>query len=129
MKQAFWQVHLSHPKCVERPYYEVMVPNEMHQFDLLYIPVIHYTGISTSTFSPKLMLLPDIKSRSKQVKAVAKMIADIYKVGTFTFLEIFQCDSGSEFKAEVTKMLEKHKVMIRSAMTITSTLTQHLSKL
>ena len=28
---------------------------------------------------------------------------------------MFQCDNESEFKAEITKMLEKHGVMIRCA--------------
>ena len=37
-RQAFWQVHLPAPKRVNRPHYEVTIPNEMHQFDLLYMP-------------------------------------------------------------------------------------------
>ena len=37
-RQAFWQVHLPAPKSIDRPHYEVTVPNEMHQFDLLYMP-------------------------------------------------------------------------------------------
>ena len=37
-RQAFWQVHLPAPKRVDRPHYEVTIPNEMHQFDLLYMP-------------------------------------------------------------------------------------------
>ena len=44
---------------------------------------------------------------------IAEMIADIYKVGPLTYPKIFQCDNGSEFKAEVTKMLEKHEVKIQ----------------
>ena len=36
-RQAFWQVHLPAPKRVDRPHYEVTTPNEMHQFDLLYM--------------------------------------------------------------------------------------------
>ena len=36
--QAFWQVHLPAPKRVDRPPYQVTIPNEMHQFDLLYMP-------------------------------------------------------------------------------------------
>ena len=48
---------------------------------------------------------------------VADMITDIYKVGPFTYHKIFQCDNGSECKAEVPKMLEKHGVMIQCAMT------------
>ena len=55
--------------------------------------------------------------RTKQAKDVADMIADIYKVGPLTYPKIFRCDNGSEFKAEVTKMLEKHEVMIQRATT------------
>ena len=45
------------------------------------------------------------------------MIADIYKVGPLTYPSIFQCDNGSEFKAEVTKLLEKHEVKIQCVTT------------
>ena len=44
--------------------------------------------------------------RTKQVNDVAEMIADIYKVGPLTYPEIFQCNNGSEFKGQVTKLLE-----------------------
>ena len=37
-RQAFWQVHLPAPKSINGPHYEVTTPNEMHQFDLLYMP-------------------------------------------------------------------------------------------
>ena len=45
------------------------------------------------------------------------MIANIYKVGPLNYLKIFQCDNGSEFKGEVTKLLPKHEVPIRQVMT------------
>ena len=45
------------------------------------------------------------------------MIPDIYKVGPLTYPKIFQCDNDSEFKADVTKMLEKHEVKIRRVTT------------
>ena len=45
------------------------------------------------------------------------MIAHIYKVGPLTYPKIFQCDNGSEFKGDVTKMLEKNEVKIRRVMT------------
>ena len=51
--------------------------------------------------------------RTKQARAVAEMIADIYKVGPLTYPSTFQCDNGSEFKGEMTKMLEKHEVKIQ----------------
>ena len=40
------------------------------------------------------------------------MIVDTYK-----YPKIFQCDNGSEFKGEVTKMLEKQEVKIRRVTT------------
>ena len=51
--------------------------------------------------------------RMKQAIDIADMIADIYKVGPLTYPKVFECDNGSEFKAEVTKMLEKHGVTIQ----------------
>ena len=45
------------------------------------------------------------------------MIADNYKVRPPTYLKIFQCYNGSEFKGEVTKILQKHEVHIRCLMT------------
>ena len=50
--------------------------------------------------------------RAKQAKDVAEMIADIYKVGPLKYPKIFQCDNDSEFKGDVTKMLEKNEVKI-----------------
>ena len=110
-------MHLPAPKSINRPHYQVTTPNEMHQFDLLYIPSDTLYGNkykyilagidATSRYRVARPL------RTKQVRDVAEMIADIYKVGTLTYPKIFQCDNGSEFKAEMTKMLEKHKVKIR----------------
>ena len=55
--------------------------------------------------------------RTKQVRDVAEMIADIYKVGPLKYPKIFQCDNGSEFKGDVTKMLEKNEVKIQRVTT------------
>ena len=55
--------------------------------------------------------------RTKQARDVAEMIADIYKVGPLMYPKIFQCDNGSQFKGEVTKMLEKQEVKIRRVTT------------
>ena len=115
--QAFRQVHLPAPKHIDRPHYQITTPNEMHQFDLLYMP-------SDSLYGNKYKYIPagiDATSRfkvtrslrTKQVRDVAEMIADIYKVGPLTYPKIFQCDNGGEFKREVTKMLEKHEVKIQ----------------
>ena len=55
--------------------------------------------------------------RTKQARDVAEMTADIYKVGPLKYPKIFQCDNGSEFKGDVTKMLEKNEVKIRRVTT------------
>ena len=116
-RQAFWQVHLPAPKHVDRPHYQVTIPNEMHQFDLLYMPSdtlygnkykYILTGIDAASRYKVARPL-----RTKQAHNVAEMIADIYKVGPLKYLKIFQCDNGSEFKGEVTKMLGKQEVKIR----------------
>ena len=120
-RQAFWKVHFPAPKSINRPHYEVTILNEMHQFDLLYMP-------SYSSYGSKYRHIPariDAASRfkvarplrTKQARDVAEMIADIYKVGPLKYPKIFQCDNGSEFKGEVTKMLEENEVKIRRVTT------------
>ena len=120
-RQAFWQVHLPAPKSIDRPHYQITTPNEMYQFDLLYMPSDTLYGNKykyilagidvTSRFKVARLL------RTKQARDVAEMIADIYKVGSLTYPSTFQCDNGSEFKGEVTKMFEKHEVKIQRVTT------------
>ena len=120
-KQAFWQVHLPPPRHVNRPHYEVEVPNEMHQFDVLFMPKDTLYGNAYKYILSGIDAASRYKVarplRTKQAKEVAEMISDIYKVGPLTWPKVFQCDNGSEFKGEVTKMLEKRGVKIRRATT------------
>ena len=120
-QQAFWQVHLPAPKRVDRPHYEVTIPNEMHQFDLLYMPsdslygsnyIYILAGIDAASRFKVMRPL-----RTKQARNVAEIIADIYKVGSLTYPKTFQCNNDSEFKREVTKMLEKKEVKIQRVTT------------
>ena len=120
-RQAFWQVHLPAPKHVDRLHYQVTIPNEMHQFDLLYMPLDSLYGNKYKYILTGIDAASRYKVarplRTKQARDVAEMIADIYKVGPLKYPKIFQCDNGSEFKGEVTKMLEKQKVKIRRVTT------------
>ena len=120
-RQAFWQVHLPALKSIDRPHYQVTVPNEMHQFDLLYMPSDSLYGSKYEYILAGIDAVSRFKVarplRTKQVRDVAEMIADIYKVGPLTYPKIFQYDNGSEFKGYVTKMLEKNEVKIRRVMT------------
>ena len=115
--QAFWQVPLPAPKRVDRPHYEVTSPNEMHQFDLLYMPSDSLYGSKYKYILAGIDAASRYKVarplRTKQARDVAEMIADIYKVGPLTYPKIFQCDNGSEFKGDVTKMLEKNEFKIQ----------------
>ena len=114
-RQAFWQVHLPAPKSIDRPHYEVTIPNEMHQFDLLYMASDSLYGNKYKYILAGIDAASRYKVarplRNKQACDVAEMIADIYKVSSH-IPQIFQCDNGSEFKGEVTKMLEKNEVKI-----------------
>ena len=91
--------------------------SEMHQFDLLFMPLDALYGSKYKYILPGIDVASRYKVvrplRTKQARDVAEMIADIYKVGPLTYPKIFQCDNGSEFKGEVTKMLEKQEVKIR----------------
>ena len=50
----------------------------------------------------------------KKSSEVAFVLEVIYKKGgVFKYPKVFQCDNGTEFKNEVTKLLEKHNVDIR----------------
>ena len=116
-RQAFWKVHLPAPKQIDRPHYQVTIPNEMHQFDLLYM---HSDTLYGSKYKCILAGIDAVSRykvttplRTKQACDVAEMIADIYKVGPLTYPKIYQCDNGSKFKGDVTKMLEKNEVKIR----------------
>ena len=122
-QQAFWQVHLPAPKRVDRLHYQVTTPNEMHEFDLLYmlLDTIYgnkykyiLAGIdATSRYKVARPLI------TKQICDVAEIIADIYNnyFGPRTYPSIFQCDNGSEFKGEMTKRLALHEVKIRRVTT------------
>ena len=93
----------------------------MHQFDLLYMSLDTLYGSKYKYILAGMHIASRFKVarllRTKQAHDVAEMIADIYKVGPLTYPKIFQCDNGSEFKGEVTKMLEKHEVKIQLVTT------------
>ena len=54
---------------------------------------------------------------SKETYRLREVMEDIYKVGPLMYPKIFQCDNGSEFKGEVTKMLENNEVKIQRVTT------------
>ena len=117
-KQALWQVYIPPPKEIQHPHYDVTKPNEQHQFHLLYILYNLFEG---NTYKYILTGI-DVASRykvarplmTKKSSEVAFLLETIYKKGGVK--KVFQCDNGSEFKNEVTKLLEKHNVDIRRGL-------------
>ena len=81
----------------------------MHKFDLVYIPSDMLNGNKYKYILSGIDVASRYKVtgplRIKHAKDIADMITDIYKVGPLTYPKVFQCDSGSEFKEEVPKML------------------------
>ena len=119
-KQALWQVDVPPPKGINHPHYNVTKPNEPHQFDLLYMPHNVFEG---NTYK-YILTGVDVASRykvarplrTKNSSEVAFKLEAIYKKGSvFKYSRVFQCDNGSEFKNEVTKLLKKHNTDIRRA--------------
>ena len=89
----------------------------MHQFDLLYMPSDTLYGSKYKYILAGIDAASRYKVarplRTKQARDMAEMVADIYKVGQLMYPKIFQCNNGSEFKGEATKMLKKQEVNIQ----------------
>ena len=121
-KQTLWQVHIPPPKEIQHPHYDVTKPNEQHQFDLLYMPHNLFEGNTYKYILTGIDVASRYKVarplRTKKSTEIAFALETIYeKGGVFKYPKTFQCDNGSEFKNEVTKLLEKHNVEIRRATT------------
>ena len=121
-KQALWQVHIPPPKEINHPHYDVTKPNEQHQLDLLYVPHNIFEG----NMYKYILTAIDVASRYKVTRAlttkisseIAFVLESIYKKGgVFKYPKVFQCDNESEFKNEVTKLLEKQNADIRRSTT------------
>ena len=95
-------------------------PNEQNRFDLLYMP---HNVFEENTYKYILAGI-DVTLRYKVARALRTknqvklhfFLEAICKMGgMFKYSKVFQCDDGSEFKNEVTKLLEKHNFDIRRA--------------
>ena len=73
--------------------------NEQHQFALLYLLY--------NVFKKKVARA----LRNNKTSEVTLVLKAIYKKGSaFKCAKSFQCNNGSEFKGDVTKLLEKHNI-------------------
>ena len=121
-KQAMWQIYLPGPKYVPRPKFDISVPNQVHQADLLFLPHDSIPiGKSKRKKTYKYALtVVDVASRYKEAEPlssknsdeVAKAFAKIYTRG-LTWPKLLQVDPGREFMGAVNKLMDSHNVEIR----------------
>ena len=117
MKQAIWQVYLPAPKYIPRKKFDIAIPNEMHQADLLFLP---HDKVGRKTYKYALTVI-DVASRykaaipltTKYSFEIASALEKIYKRGSLLkWPKVFRSDPGKEFMGEVTTLLKKHNVII-----------------
>ena len=116
-KQAIWQIYLPAPRHIPRPKFDVAIPNEVHQTDLLFLPHDH---VRKKTFRYALTVV-DVASRfkeaepltSKTAAEVADGLARIYKRSPLRWPKLLQVDPGRKFMGSVSQQLAKHSVQVR----------------
>jgi Integrase core domain len=120
-KQVIYQIYLPKPHRIIRPKFNVTIPNQIHQADLLFLPHDNVNGV---TYRYALTVI-DIASRykaaypltTKNSDDVARAIENIYSLmGGLTFPKSICVDAGSEFKGEFTKLMTRHNVSVDRAV-------------
>ena len=116
-KQAIWQIYLPAVRHIPRPKFDVRVPNEVHQADLLFPP---HDRVGRRTYKYALTIV-DVASRYKEAEPptskgaaeVADALSRIYKRGPLKWPKLLQVDPGREFMGAVSQLLAKHNVEVR----------------
>jgi hypothetical protein len=118
-KQAMWQIYLPAPKYIPRPKFDIVIPNEAHQSDLLFLP--HDRLPRGRKIFKYALTVVDVASRykeaepltSKESGEVAKAFSNIYKRGPLTWPKLLQVDPGREFMGSVNTLMKSKNVEIR----------------
>ena len=120
LKQPLYQIYLPPPKYVPRPNASMSLyamPNDIHQADILYLP---HDKLKKKTYNYALNVV-DVASRykgfyqltTKNSKEVAQAFQWMYKNTELNFPKTLIVNDGKEFYSEVTKLMEKHDVIIQ----------------
>ena len=94
----------------------MVVPNEVHQADLLFLPHDHL-GLKTFRYT---LTVVDVASRykeaepltSKTAAEVADALSPIYRQRPLKWLKLLQVDPGRESMGAVSQLLAKHSVQV-----------------
>ena len=116
-RQAIWQIYLPALRRVPRPKFDVAVPNEAHQADLLFLP---HDRVGRKTFRYALTVVDDASRykeaeplTSKTAAEIADDLSRIYRRGPLKWPNLLQVDPGREFMGAVSQLLAKHSVQVR----------------
>ena len=120
LKQPLYQINLPAPKYIPRPNASMSLfakPNDIHQSDLLSLP---YDNFKKKTYKYALNIV-NVASRykgsyqltSKYPKEVAQAFQWIYENIPLTYPKTLIVDVGKEFYRDMTKLMEKHNVIIQ----------------
>ena len=120
LKQPLYQIYLPAPKYIPRPNASLSLyakPNDIHQSDLLSLP---HDKFKKKTYKYILSIV-DVASRykgsyqltTKNAKEVAQAFQWIYENTPLNYSKTLIVDDGKEFYGEVTKLMEKHDVIIQ----------------
>ena len=120
LKQSLYQIYLPAPKYIPRPNTSMSLfakPNDIHKGDLLSLPHDRY---KKKMYKYALNIV-DVASRykgsyqltTKNSKEVAQAFQWIYDNTPLTYPKTLIVDNGKEFYRDMTKLMEKHDVMIQ----------------
>ena len=120
LKQPIYQIYMPAPSYIPRRKFDVSVPNEVHQIDIMYMP---HDKVGKRVYKFCLCVV-DIASRYKAAEplvartaaAVADGIAKIYAHSPLTYPNLVQIDRGSEFKGDFRRLMEANEVRMRVAI-------------
>ena len=110
-RQAIWQIYLPAPRRVPRPKFDVAVPNEVHQADLLFLP---HDRVGRKTIA---LMVVDVASRYNEAEPLTTEVADalswIYRRGPLKWPKLHKVDPGRKFMGAASKLIAKHGVEVR----------------
>ena len=120
LKQPLCQIYLPAPKYIPRPNASMSLfakPNDIHQSDLLSLP---HDKFKKKTYKYALNIV-DVASRykgsyqltSKNAKEVALAFQWIYENMPLNYPKTLIVNDGKEFYGDMTKLMEKHDVIIQ----------------
>ena len=120
LKQPLFQIYLPVPKYIPRPNASMSLfakPNDIHQSDLLSLP---HDKFKKKTYKYALSIV-HVASRykgsyqlaTKNSKEVSQAFQWIYENTPLTYPKTLIIDDGKEFYRDMTKLMEKHDVMIQ----------------